>query len=217
MKLARLFCFSMIFGSLAIAAHAQTPISISDPGPRSVTPDGCAPGTCINFTYEAGPNTSTSECGTIDVLGVPVGGCAFFIGVESPILITPGTNYGCQVSGSAAAAGAPANPITEIPIFCSPDITDPNHNSYFNGVWLYVPGAFSGETFGESVFGNIPFTFEPISTWGCQEGETCFNPDGTWTVDPTPEPTTALLFMTGLLLFSLGGFVRRRLGANFPS
>jgi hypothetical protein len=214
MKWARLCCFLIILGSSAIAAHAQTPVdpsSANDAGPRVVTPDGCSPPYCFNFTYEGGANSLTSQCGsiTVPVFG-SVGGCVFFLELQTPILVTPGANYGCQASGSAYSAGAPPG-VSEIPIFCTPVFNDPKGNNYFDGALYFVPGAFVGETFGGSVVGGSLGTFDAISTWSCQGG--C-GPGGTWDPLLAPEPGTSLLFMSGLLLFSLGPFARKRFGTT---
>lgn len=207
MKLARVFCFLVILGSSAVAVHAQTPIdpsSIIDPGPRTATPDPCSDSSyCDNFTYNASlTNSSTSKC---DILG-----CTFFFAVPSPILIVPGTKYGCEVSGSAQLAGAPAwDLLGYLPISCTVKITDPHGNDYFDGVYLIVPGAFPGETFSVSEFGS-PLAYDFPSSWTGPGG--C-NPCEDIKIDPTPEPRTAVLYMTGLIF--LVSIARKRLGIKF--
>lgn len=211
MKWPRLCCFLIILGSSVIAAHAQTPV---DPGPRIGTPDGCSPPYCFDFTYMGGANSQTSQCGSITVPGLgSLAGCEFFAELQTPLLVTPGTNYGCQASGSAYLAGGPPG-VSQIPIFCAPVFNDPGGHNYFDGALYFVPGAFVGETFVGSVYGAPLGTFDGISTWSCQGG--C-GPGGTWDPLPAPEPRTWILFMSGLLLFSLGGFARKRLGTTSGS
>jgi hypothetical protein len=94
-----------------------------------------------------------------------------------------------------------------------PCITDDNGTSFF-GFTLFLPGATNGQTFSLTVMGD------PI-TLALPPGQVCVGdsiPDcsdaSTVTVDPTPEPTTALLFMSGIVLLSLVVFTKKRLAAD---
>jgi len=61
---------------------------------------------------------------------------------------------------------------------------------------------------------NVPILLMLPAGLSCNPPSSCQN--GIIPLGVTPEPSSSILFMTGLLLFSLGGFVRKRLGANFP-
>jgi len=214
MKLARVFCFLIIFGSSAIAAHAQTPIdsgSINDPRPSTKTPDGCSPPYCVNFTY-TGPTL-------FPIVTLPV----FFSASPFPTTFDPlTTSYTCGASGTsaqaAAAAGLPSYIGSNVPITCLMSIVDISPtDADFLGMWLFVPGAFNGETFDMSVMGGTIGFVLPAGT-SCVPASECTTVDGvtSFSIDPVPEPHSSVLFMTGLLLFSLGSFARKRFGASSP-
>jgi hypothetical protein len=51
-------------------------------------------------------------------------------------------------------------------------------------------------------------------TWNSTESSPlAVSPD----LEVVPEPSSSVLFMSGLILFCLGGFARKRLGNNFPT
>jgi hypothetical protein len=212
MKLALVFCFLIILGSSATAVYAQTPIDpgsiIPDAKVHNATPDGCNPPFEICFQY-TGPTLHKEGNGSVLHL--------FFKASPDPTEFNPlTTSFQCDVTGTSAQAAAAAGLKgvgSNDPMTCKMVLRDPPGKDDFLGMKLNVPGAFHDETFGESVSGGVV-------SFGSTGGLTCIsgcNPDGSWTVDPTPEPSSSVLFMTGLLLFSLGGFARKRLGANFSA
>jgi hypothetical protein len=63
---------------------------------------------------------------------------------------------------------------------------------------------------------NIPINLSLDSDLKCAPSDpTSICSGDKATVDPTPEPSTALLYTSGLLLIFLVGFSRKRLGASF--
>jgi hypothetical protein len=63
----------------------------------------------------------------------------------------------------------------------------------------------------EGATSNIPFTVTNTD-WKCAPGDSCSQEN--ITIDFSPEPSTSVLFLSGLLLLSLGGFARKRFGAT---
>jgi hypothetical protein len=186
-SLVRVVCFLIAFGGLAIAACAQTPIdpsSVPDALVHMSTPDGCNPPYEICFEY-TGPTLPSWAV-------LPV----FFSADPEPTVFDPTTtSYQCDTIG---------------PLYCYMMVTDPPETADFWGMFLFIPGAFDGETFGMTVTGG-PVSFGSSGGLPCIAGCVTGEP---FTVDPTPEPSTALLYMSGLLLFLLGGFAKKRLGAH---
>ena len=62
---------------------------------------------------------------------------------------------------------------------------------------------------------NIPVQLGQSGNTVCVPVSACPGGELIPLLTATPEPPSFVLFMTGLLLFSLGGFARKRLGANF--
>jgi hypothetical protein len=207
-QLARVVCFLIAFGGLAIAARAQTPIdpsSVPDAGMRLSTPDACDPPYEICFEYTG---TTLPAMGMGSVLNVS------FEASPDPTIFDPSTtSYMCSVSGSSAeAAIAQGMPGLGSPIPISCDVVDPVFDGvgYFEELGLYIPGAFQGETVGMTVTGGSVSLTDLSSDLPC----TSCGGSPTFTVDPVPEPGTSLLYVSGLLLFSLVAFARKRFGAN---
>jgi hypothetical protein len=178
MKLARLFCFLIIFGSSAIAAHAQTPVDplLTIHGSPCLEVEGDA---CVDLTY-TGPTVlcGLSECietgsphdvePPLEFLATsPVGGAVTCLALDLPGVLVP-TYTGDIVTGCA-----------------------------------YVGVMFGGTMFTAGANGPLNVTF-PAAVG-----------DSTVELDPpVPEPGTGILFITGFLLLSLGGFARMRFGAS---
>ena len=182
-KLTQGVCFLIIFGSSAIAAYAQTAV---DPfaGDSHVILNG--PDPCGDV-----------EQYCVDLTYSGTGTGFFFLASPTPLPEPPADtcdadNFKCQ----------PFN------LPCPP----PNFTSEcFYGFLFYD---FMGD-YGEvpknsefSLYTNEPITLSLTGTGlGCSDGG-CAGPDVTW----TPEPGTALLYMTGLAL--LVGFGRKRFRAS---
>jgi hypothetical protein len=88
------------------------------------------------------------------------------------------------------------------------------HDGKFMGFLFYQPDddALSPGT-PLDFSSNIPIALMLSGNTACVPASAC--PKGE--LAPllfTPEPRSSVLFITGLLLFSLGGFARKRLGAN---
>jgi hypothetical protein len=193
MKLARVLCFLIILGSSAIAAYAQTPIA-----PSSLNGDAhvhlndpiCSDPICVALVVTG---TSTHH---VDSL--------FFPAVE----------------------GGTYTP----PLLCDTNIEGWECDVKFNGDHD-SDDTFLGFSFhpreddGESLTGglaldfssNIPILLGQSNNTACVPASACSNGVLAPLFILTPEPSSSLLFTTGLLLFSLVGFVRKRLGANFPT
>jgi len=139
------------------------------------------------------PDPACGGCVDLTYTGSAATEMVFFFAAPSPIVIPP--DYSCVVDPSST------NPINCAAV----DELNSMGQPVFTGVDLTVFGLFSGETFSFSATGG---TVELIVPGG--EG---FGQGGTMILGPTPEPGTALLFVTGLVF--LVGFTRKRFGGNF--
>jgi hypothetical protein len=120
--------------------------------------------------------------------------------------------------------GVPANPPAfsctfldyGVPQTCSADEGNvppgAGDNAFFGFTLTLLPGATNGQTFTLTVDGG-PITLT-LPGDICEGDSTDCTPGGNVTVDPTPEPSTALLFLSGLALLSLVGVGKRYFGAN---
>jgi hypothetical protein len=207
MKLTRLFFFLMILGGLAIAARAQTPLPAPSSGgaadPRIVVPDACpADAFCANLT--AGPlGISIPECGNTIVGGdllLAAGLCQdlFFEVATGPISVPP-----VWTCSSDYTAGTP--PVGFLQSAPNGTIFPPT----FSGCAFADGGIPAGTTISIAVegVGGVP---PPYVTFVIPAG---FEDAGS-DITLSPEPGTSLLFMSGLLLISLGGIARKRFGTT---
>ena len=208
MKLTRLFFFLMILGSLAIAAHAQTPLPAPSSGgagdPRIVFPDACpADASCATLT----PLTSTPimvlDCTSSDTLAQCLA-IGLVIDVASPLSVGPSFNslwYCTQDAPPTFSAIAALGTINGIGGPFAPQI--PGLGSFSTGTFTgceYWSGTISGPV-GIAEVGGVTPLIIPEGFVG--EGSDIF-----------PEPRTSVLFMSGLLLISLGGIARKRFGTT---
>ena len=193
MRLGRVFFFVILFGSSAFAAYAQTPV---DPKVLFSTPDpSCTPPYCVDLEYVG------SSGGT---------GTFFFEVASYPTGIPEPPAYSCGVIDTQVPPPAtlPSCKVNQLP---EPPLTPTD----FFGITLTVPDITNGQTFSITVDGGPVNLILPTGvnasgpldcTSGCGEG-------GGISLDPTPEPGTALLFVSGLI--GVVGFARKRFGTNF--
>jgi hypothetical protein len=208
MKLTRLFFFLMVLASLAIAAHAQTPLSAPTSGgagdPRIVFPDACpADAACATLT----PLTSTPiivpDCTKKETLSECLA-IGLVIDVASPLSVGPSFNslwYCTQDAPPTFSEIAALGTINGIGGPFAPQI--PFLGSFSTGTFTgceYWSGTISGPV-GIAEVGGITPLIIPEGFVG--QGSDIF-----------PEPRTSLLFMSGLLLISLGGIARKRFGTT---
>jgi hypothetical protein len=187
MKLARVFCFLVIFGSSAVAAYAQTPID-----PSSLNGDA--------HVHLNDPFCSDPICVELVVTGT--------VGQHINSLFFP------------AVGGATYIP----PLLCDTNIPGWECEAKFGGPDHDSDDPFLGYSFerddGHSLMpgllldfsSNIPIALGQSGNTACVPVSACSNN----VLGPllAPEPRSSVLFMTGLLLFSLGGFARKRLRAD---
>ena len=190
MKLARVFCFLLILGSSAIAAHAQTNtdaiIHIDDPS--------CTPGSnCVVLEY-TGPTVDIPNLG-------PPPQLTFLLPVTNP-------------PGFVPDPPSPSN------INCGSDVFSSSTAITNNGATEFFGCSFAGGTLtndtlysisDDGATSQVPLTVDG-SIWQCAPDTSCTQDD--ISISFAPEPGTSLLFMTGILVFSLGGFARKRFGAT---
>lgn len=189
-KLAQIVCFLIIFGSLAAVAHAQDTdalIRIDDPT--------CTPGPgCVVLEY-TGP-TETIPVFTLDPLTFLVSNPPG--SYPDP---APPNNYNCGSDFFAVSLAIALPPF------------DPDE---FFGC-LFTGGTITnGDLYSISISGaDIPINLSLGNDFECAPSDPLSCSGDMFTVDPTPEPSTALLYMSGLLLIFLVGFAKKRMGASF--
>jgi len=191
MRLGRVFCFLILFGISAIAAHGQT--TVPDPHDTLNHPDPtCPPGDfCVDFTFHTTSATPVYVSQLTFEVPMPPGQLP-----ENPPPFTCSTNV--------------------FPDCKSLDNSPPNPGTEFYG-FVYYGGAYltNGETFilfsNEPILLDLPTNLPPGSSLTCNSNNPC--PDGV--ISATPEPGSSLLYMTGLIF--LVGFTKKRFGANFSS
>ena len=197
-KLALLVGFLIVFGGSAVATHAQTPV---DPTIALHYPDppACPTGAyCVNLSFD---NTTGSPA-FINELFATVPSSGLPDTVLSPGF-PPAVTYSCQGSGG---------------LFLFYPVTDPGFPTF---PYSQTSASFLGCDFLGLVPSGVS-TYTISSSGGyvtldlgsgfCPDGETSC-PAGT-EVTLAPEPNTFLLFMSGLVLFCMGGFARKRFGVS---
>jgi len=192
MKLARVFCFLIILGSSATAAHAQDP--------RIVVPDACpANAYCANLTT-GGTAITIPECGA-SILGgdvkLALGLCTdLFLGVATgPISVPPfWTCYSDYSAGVGFQQFAPNGTFPPLK---------------FTGC-AFADGSLPANTTISIAVEGLGGAPPPAVTFVIPPG---FDNAGS-DITLSPEPGTSLLFMSGLLLISLAVIVRKRFGTT---
>jgi hypothetical protein len=201
MRLGRVFCFLILFGLSAIAAYAQTPVApstvIPDPKVLFSTPDPpCPTGEyCVDLIY----NGTTPL--TVDFMELEV--------ATPPGELPNPLSYSCGGNVFAACSivdNSPTPPPTPTELF---------------GFFFYTPEGdtapiFSpGETFSVTSTAPITLLLPDVPFVTCDPPSSCPLVNGAPQIDLSPEPGTALLFMSGLI--SVIGFARKRFGARLDS
>lgn len=188
-KLARVFCFLVILGSSAVAAYAQTPIDsssvIGDPTVAARDPSCPTDAYCVPITYDG---TKSHYYGSIfDALT--------FLVPDPPGPLPNGSSYTCETGVSGDIFKHCLVIALPTPLF---PLTDPIdfYGVLFWGGTLTPDEVVTLSSVGGPVEFDLPANFK-----------------GPKIIDLSPEPGTALLYMTGLVV--LVGFVRKRFGANF--
>lgn len=188
-KLMQIIFSLIIFGASAMAVHASDALIHFD-DPLCTPGPGCVvldyTGTTMSFT--------TSSPFDFSVADPP----SFY---NDP---APPNNYNCAsnfFTSSAAITASPFPPAVQFLGCAFAGGTLTNGDKYD----LMISGA------------NIPLDFSLGGVFKCDASDlsSCPNNTGTFVVGPTPEPGTFLLFMSGLVLFLLGAFTRKRFGTSF--
>jgi hypothetical protein len=185
MKLAWAFCFLIILGSSASVAHAQTPV---DPE-IIIHGSPCVETYCVELVY-TGPTKCFGylPCPNPDPppLGYLPTGSPFLFALADPIT---------GITNAEIAAGMFTCSAQDLPGIALDDFS----------------GSFNDYTFlGCNYYGLL--TGGQGFTWNSnQNTPPAASPD----LEVVPEPSSSVLFMSGLILFCLGGFARKRLGSNF--
>jgi hypothetical protein len=189
MKLARVFWSLIILGSSAIAAYAQTPIA-----PGSLNGDA--------HVHLNDPICVFTNCVALVVTGTEPVDSLFFPAIE----------------------GGTYTP----PLLCDTNIEGWKCVVKFSGDHdaddTFLGFSFKALDDDESIApklqldfsSNIPILLGQSNNTACVPASACPNGVLAPLFILTPEPSSSVLFTTGLLLFALCGFVRKRLGANFP-
>lgn len=185
-KLAQLVCFLVIFGASAMAVHAQDTDALIRIDDPTCTP---GPG-CVVLEYTGTP-------GTILFLPLLVSNPPGYY--PDP---APPSNYNCGSNIFAISFALALPPL------------DPTQ---FYGCGFLFGTLENNTPYSLSITGaNIPINFSLDNVFTCYDDPSSICSGDTATVDPTPEPSTALLYSSGLLLIFVVGFVgKRRLEASF--
>jgi len=196
MRLALVFCFLTILGSAAVPAHAQTP---TDPS-FIIHGSPCVLLYCVDLAY-----TGPTECYNVAIPIInPHGYC---LNPTPPPLL----------DAALGSEGVPflfalATPITGIPIL---DL----------GLYNCSTADLPGIALDDFTFSGGTATFLGCNYYGILSN----GQDFTWNasvpsplapnplIEVVPEPTSFVLFTSGLVIFCLGGFTRRRLAGNFSN
>jgi hypothetical protein len=204
MKLTRLFFLLMILGSLAIAAHAQTPLPPPSSGgagdPRIVFPDACPTNaSCATLTTGDMP-VDVPDCTSSDTLSQCLA-IGLVIDVASPISVGPSFNslwFCTQDAPPTFSEVAALGTITTFGIGGPFAPQFPGLTGTFTGCEYWSGDIAANTSVGIAEVGGVAPLVIPEGFVGA--GDLVF----------TPEPGTSLLFMSGLLLISLGGIARKR-------
>ena len=197
-KLALVVGFLIVLGGSAVATHAQTPV---DPTIALHYPDpaACPTGAyCVNLDFD----NTTGFPEYINELfpTVPPSGLPDTLSPGPP----PSVTYSCDGSGGLFLFYAVTDP--PFPVFPVLQTSASFLGCDFAGI---VPPGESTYTISSSG-GPIVLELPPGSDFSCQAGQSCSGND----IDLTPELGTGILFLSGLLIFSLGGFARKRFGVS---
>lgn len=192
-KLTLVAGFLIILGCSPIAAHAQTSISgdalvrIDDPLCTSPT------ATCVLVEY-TGPTVIIPSLGPPPVY-------SFLLPVSNPpgYVTDPMSPSNINCGGDNFSSATPITNVGATEFF----------GCLFSGGTLTNGQIYSFSDVGAT--SNIPFSLSN-TTWECAPTDSCSQAD--MSISFTPELSTSVLFGSGLLLFFLGGFVRKRLGAT---
>jgi hypothetical protein len=211
MKIARVLCFLVALGISAIATYAQTPLpALTSAGagdPKLVFPDACPTG-AICSTITTTTAVDIPDCTKKDTLSECLA-IGLVFPLASPISVGPRLSslwYCTQdmpdTFDEAAALGTTYILGFEISSHFAPQF--PGETGTFTGCEYWSGDLSAHTTYGVAdVGGTAPFLI-PEGHGIEDAGDPAF----------TPEPGTSLLYVSGLLLISLGDIARKRFGTT---
>jgi hypothetical protein len=192
MRFVRILSLVLLVGFCAVIARADA----TTPGdPRVRADDPVCPTGAYCVTIESTTAVTVPYCDPFVLLLDPSAcpGTPFNLAVADPpgfYSVPPVYTCGSNIFGEAVPTGT---------LF--PTITFTGCNFADGTIPADTPITIS--SMGGPVILDLPEGFT-CPDGGCSDGQ----------IDLTPEPRTSVLFVTGLLLFSLAGFARKRLGAK---
>jgi hypothetical protein len=192
MKWTLLFCFLVILGCAAVPAHAQT---LTDPS-YILHGSPCVEAFCVDLEY-TGPTTCFNIIDCFNPTppplfdtSLPPTGSPFLFALATPITGIPFADFGLFNCSAV-----------DLPGLAVDDFTSLNFTTH------------TGTFLGCDYFGIL--TSDQTFTWN----STVTSPLSSDIpgIVVVPEPNSFVLFMSGLALFCLAGFARKRFGANFSA
>jgi hypothetical protein len=213
MRFVKVLSLIALVGFFTVIARADTApadpiIALHYPDPCSVTDVYCA-----NLDYTGLGNECVGFGAQIYAFfnGIPcatdTGGPLVFPTVPASGLADPGLSlYTCEPASTSSppfwGAFAESGDVNYPFSFDTVAFSGKFFGCAFDGI------LFPGETFSVGSSGPITLDLPPGGPVGCTSG--C-GPDGQ--IDLFPEPSTWVLFVTGLLLLCVAGFARKRFGS----
>jgi len=228
MKFSRMLCVVALIGFCALGARADaTGAVLPDPTYTAHVNLDVASCSALDVTYCVVVDlTATFPCTDLGFLDPAPGDTCFNAGftvpTPEPAEVAPTPTYNCVGTAPAGSSIFGFVDYAFPPGFSpGPNPTPPPPDAIF-GLFtgcsyfgFYPPGGDTTPTItlGSNTPGPITLvggTCDP--TLSGEAGGVACGPDGT--VDLAPEPSTGVLFMSGLLLLSLAGFARKRFGVG---